>query len=117
MYALWYCLLVLPQSVVRWVQLHKDPQNDLASNIPSADTFLAFSISDLSGICNVILFFYTRSGLLLFEDPQAAGKDVEISMDVSGSVIEHEGAPRGMGMNPEYARGMCMCQRVSCLRH
>jgi len=60
-YPLIYCTLGLPLSIVRWAEfLHHNPPRSL--------TLVTSFLFDLSGLCNVLLFVYTRKGLLLFHD-------------------------------------------------
>ncbi|KAI9453542.1 hypothetical protein BJY52DRAFT_1088953, partial [Lactarius psammicola] len=61
-YPLGYSLVVLPLSVVRWsLSSHK--------KVPSAATFFAVSMFNLSGAINVLLFLIVRPRLLLFSPP------------------------------------------------
>ena len=61
-------------SVARWIQYALEAKGKV-SNVPPVATITVFSIFNLSGVVNVLLFFFTRPPLLLFEDrgPLSAG--------------------------------------------
>jgi hypothetical protein len=58
-YPVVYFILLIPISVVRWVSGFGSAEKTL----PSAATFAAEFIFSLSGLANVIVFFFTRSDL------------------------------------------------------
>jgi hypothetical protein len=39
-----------------------------ASTVPSDATFITISIYNLIGVANILLFFFTREGLLFFQE-------------------------------------------------
>ncbi|KAJ7775991.1 hypothetical protein DFH07DRAFT_731917, partial [Mycena maculata] len=60
--ALTYCLPVLPTALARWFLVVHDDVKPFAT---AEAHFLVRSIFSLSGICDVVAFKFTRSGLLL----------------------------------------------------
>jgi len=79
-YPLIYCVLGLPLSVARWLQFeHK--------HVPPAITLASSFIFDLSGLANVLLFMYTRTGLLLFEKPSSPSSATEENAGWGADVI------------------------------
>ena len=67
-YPVVYCILVIPLSVVRWLEFHQEDTGTKQNHVPSWATLTVASIFSLTGIADVILFFVTRQGLLLFGD-------------------------------------------------
>jgi hypothetical protein len=61
-------------SVVRWIQYALEARGKVSS-VPPVATITVFSIFNLSGIVNVLLFYFTRPPLLLFDgnSPLSAG--------------------------------------------
>jgi hypothetical protein len=57
-YPLVYCIIGLPLSAARWSQFARH-------HVPSTATLVTSFIYDLTGLCNVLLFVWTRRGLLL----------------------------------------------------
>jgi len=68
-YPILYALLVLPQSIIRWLGFVQENTGRHINTIPFAATFTGRVIYGLSGICNVILFLKTRPHLLLMTPP------------------------------------------------
>jgi len=69
-YASTYAILVLPTSIVRWNKFALDHRGGGATTHSEA-TFAAVSIYHLIELANTLLFFFTRKGLLSFnEDAQ-----------------------------------------------
>jgi hypothetical protein len=64
-YPLAYSLVVLPISITRWLEFKNS--NTI---VPSAATFFAVSLFNLSGAINVFRFLMVRSPLLLFTPPE-----------------------------------------------
>ncbi|KAF8515580.1 hypothetical protein JB92DRAFT_2914550, partial [Gautieria morchelliformis] len=62
LYPISYVILVLPDSICRWMQFRNQ-------TVPSAGVFFSTSIFGLSGLANVVLLMYTRPGLLLLNEP------------------------------------------------
>ena len=56
-YPVSYVILVLPDSICRWMEFRNQLQ------IPSAAILFSTSIFGLSGLVNVVLLLYTRSGI------------------------------------------------------
>jgi len=61
-----YCILVLPESVVLWVQLTQERTGDRRSSISTATTFIVTAFYTLSGVLGVVLFFYMGNTLFRF---------------------------------------------------
>jgi len=95
--------VVLPVSVVRWS--HK--------KVPSAATFFAVSMFNLSGAINVILFLIVRSQLLLFDPPEKFSEpEVELGHTTTGSAIfsdtakySHSPQPTGTRLTDDAEHG------------
>jgi hypothetical protein len=78
LYPIIYFVLGIPLSGARWAQF--------MSGRSHASTALTTAfIFDLSGLCNCLLFFYTRDGLFLFNSDPPQGAP---SICISGSDIE-----------------------------
>ena len=60
-YPLAYWIQLLPLCIFRWYSFLRPSEN-----IPVAVSFIVSAIFSLSGLFNVLLFFFTRRGLLLF---------------------------------------------------
>jgi len=72
-YALIYAVFVFPISVVRWITFVYDYRGHDVSPVPPEATFATMSVYNLIGISNILLFFFTREGLLFFKDhPQTS---------------------------------------------
>ncbi|KAI9463566.1 hypothetical protein BJY52DRAFT_1184586 [Lactarius psammicola] len=98
-YPLAYSFIILPVSIVRWLFNHK--------KVPSAATFFAVSMFNLSGAINVLIFLIVRPQLLLFSPPEEFSEPeiVEFSHPTTGSTIfpdtakyNHSPQPTGMGL-------------------
>jgi hypothetical protein len=59
-----YSILVIPLSVVRWISFHQLAKGAL--HVPSAATLSVEVLFTLIGFVDVVLFFKTRRGILLF---------------------------------------------------
>jgi len=72
LYPLVYFILGTPVSITRWLFFVWQPEGRSLSPIA---IILGSAIFNLSGLCNVLLFLYTRQGLLLFSgrNREAAG--------------------------------------------
>jgi hypothetical protein len=90
-YPLIYCVLGLPISVARWLQFEH-------RHVPPTITLASSFIFDLSGLCNVLLFIYTRTGLLLFEKPSSPTFTTEENGDWSADAISMQ--PKSNGELP-----------------
>jgi hypothetical protein len=68
-----YVVIVLPLSIVRWIDFKVDSNppdpNNIHERMPSAATFFVISLFGLSGLVNVTLLLLTRPGLLLLSQP------------------------------------------------
>jgi hypothetical protein len=62
---------VLPLSAARWKQFESKQWHNTAMTLVGA------AIYDLTGLLNVLLFIYTRQGLLFFDEgrPDCVGED------------------------------------------
>jgi hypothetical protein len=67
-----YSIQVLPLSVVRWIGFSEQDRGKPITVPPSA-TLSVESLYALAGFMDVIVFFATRRGLLLFGDDDAPG--------------------------------------------
>jgi len=71
-YALIYAVFVFPLSIVRWITYVHNYRGRV-SPLPPEATFATMSVYNLIGISNILLFFFTREGLLFFKDhPQTS---------------------------------------------
>ncbi|KAI0266781.1 hypothetical protein BC834DRAFT_112963 [Gloeopeniophorella convolvens] len=84
-YPLAYSVVVLPVSVARWLLFNHQA-------VPSAVTFLAVSIFNLSGAINVLLLVIIRPRLLLFIPP---GSSVKTEANISQPALNNSAAPAG----------------------
>jgi hypothetical protein len=66
LYPLAYALMIIPLSVSRWLEFENSNRK-----VPSAATYFAATLFNLSGAINVLLFLIFRSPLLLFSPPEA----------------------------------------------
>ena len=64
-YPVMYTITVMPLSVVRFIQFGQE-RHGRQSHIPPGATFGVESLWNLNGVVDVVLFFLTRQGLLLF---------------------------------------------------
>jgi len=64
-YPLTYCLCILPLSIARWIGFMQEKRYN-HNYIPSAASFFAISIFNLSGFFNVVLLLSTRPNSGLF---------------------------------------------------
>jgi hypothetical protein len=60
--------MVLPLSVTRWLLFTN-------KKVPTAATFFAVSLFNLSGAINVLLFLIVRPSLLLFSPPEEQAEE------------------------------------------
>ncbi|KAJ7188935.1 hypothetical protein C8R46DRAFT_877398 [Mycena filopes] len=60
-----YCLLLIPLSIVRWVEFAQE-RGGRANTIPAAATFAVSSVYRLSGALNVLLLLSTKPNSMLF---------------------------------------------------
>jgi len=90
-YPLAYSLMVLPLSIARWSLFnHK--------NVPSAVTFFAVSMFNLSGAINVLLLI-VRPQLLLFSPPEEFGESENSSTILPDTAIyNHSPSSQTTGM-------------------
>jgi hypothetical protein len=63
-YPVAFSVLVLPLSIVRFIHFIQVAQG--MARLPSSATISGTAIYNLSGLVEVVLFFHTRQGLLLF---------------------------------------------------
>ena len=76
-YPIAYSFVVLPLSVTRWLEFNKNFNNH--HHVPSAATFFAVIMFNLSGAINVLLFLIFKPQLLLFTRPDELRQpDVEL---------------------------------------
>jgi hypothetical protein len=66
--------MVLPLSISRWLQFRN-------KEVPSAATYFAAQLFNVSGAVNVLLFLTIRSSLLLFSPPEEQSEDEEEKLD------------------------------------
>ena len=70
-YPLVFCVLVLPFSVGRWIAFTEENTGDRISRVSPATTMTVIALWNALGLVDVVLFFTTRQGLLLFgSDPR-----------------------------------------------
>ncbi|KAH9978624.1 hypothetical protein BGW80DRAFT_1165386 [Lactifluus volemus] len=82
LYPIAYCLVVLPLSVARWSQ---SPHR----HVPSAASFFACMLWNLSGAINVTVFLLVRPQLLLFTPPEVLLEpEIELAPATINSAIE-----------------------------
>ncbi|KAI0305707.1 hypothetical protein B0F90DRAFT_1624778 [Multifurca ochricompacta] len=82
-YPLAYSVVVLPLSAARWSM-----SNDKKAPVPSAATFFAVIMFNLSGAINVLLFLTVRPRLLLFTPPEEhVEPEIELTRASNGSGI------------------------------
>jgi len=67
-YPVLYGLQILPLSVVRWLGFVQENHGDHKNHVPPGAVISVAVIYNLSGITNIVLFLFTRRGLLLFGD-------------------------------------------------
>jgi len=85
LYPVAYTILVLPLSIVRWINFQTDV------NIPFSALFAVSTIFQLTGLVNVILFLGFRGSVTLLSSSEDDGSPSE-SMEMSG-----KGEVRGRG--------------------
>lgn len=69
-YPVVYSVLVIPLSVVRWIQFAQEAKGP--SHVPFSATLSVEALFNLAGVIDVVVFFTTRRGLLLFGDDEDA---------------------------------------------
>jgi len=98
LYPLVYAVMVLPISIVRWVQFNHN------LNVPSAAVFLCQFMFNLSGTFNVLLLLVVRPQLLLFNDPEGFHEteavDVDTKSAISTNTAEDDHNPQQTGAEP-----------------
>ncbi|KAH9061349.1 hypothetical protein EDB87DRAFT_1560305 [Lactarius vividus] len=95
-YPLAYFVVVLPISIVRWIEFRnkKIP--------PSAATFFTVSMFNLSGAINVLLFLIVRRELLLFSSPEEhSGHEGELNDDVAKDSLSLQSTRMGLADGAE----------------
>ena len=89
--------MVLPLSIARWSNSEK---------VPSAATFFAVSMFNLSGAINVLLFLIVRPRLLLFPHPDEfkGHEDVKLGRPTGSAIFpdtpEYSQSPQPTRMAP-----------------
>jgi len=68
-----YSIVVLPVSVVRWIEFGQTAHNGV-STVPSAAAFATAFLHNSFGAVNVALLLTTRPNLLLFQRPERDGE-------------------------------------------
>ncbi|KAF7338824.1 hypothetical protein MSAN_02205100 [Mycena sanguinolenta] len=74
--ALAYCLPVLPTSLARWFLVVHDDVKPFAT---AEAQFIVKAIFSLSGVCDVLVFKFARSGLLLFSSPDDSSETASVN--------------------------------------
>ncbi|KAJ6469331.1 hypothetical protein C8R45DRAFT_428778 [Mycena sanguinolenta] len=79
--ALTYCLPVLPTSLARWFLVVHDDVKPFAT---AEAQFIVKAIFSLSGVCDVLVFKFARSGLLLFSSSDDTSETASVNSKDSG---------------------------------
>jgi hypothetical protein len=113
-YPIIYSILVLPLSVVRWLQF---TNNSIA--IGSEATFIVMSLHELSGFLNVLLLMITRPDSILFGkeiNPDGHGM-LPASPRQSTVALNRDGSPHDLTVHREEANGATpMIQLTAAIR-
>jgi len=97
LYPALYIVLVLPDSICRWIGFE---------NIPAAATFSCTSIFGLSGLVNVCLLLYTRPGLLLLSETQGELYPAHRPIFGSSESVASSGQERRQDSGHQMSGGM-----------